>query len=60
MNDSPDNEAMLGRFRQWLEETRREADALPDDGGAFGGAGRRLGRWACCNWSRSSPPCGTR
>ena len=31
MNDSLDNEALLGRFRQWLEETRREADALPDD-----------------------------
>ena len=31
MNDSLDNEALLGRFRQWLEETRREADALPKD-----------------------------
>lgn len=31
MNDPLDNEALLGRFRQWLEETRREADALPDD-----------------------------
>ena len=31
MNDSLENEAMLGRFRQWLEETRREADSLPDD-----------------------------
>ena len=31
MNDLRDNEAMLGRFRQWLEETRREAEALPDN-----------------------------
>ena len=31
MNDWLDNEAMLDRFRQWLEETRREADALPDE-----------------------------
>jgi len=31
MNDSLDNEAMLGRFRQWIEEARREADSLPDD-----------------------------
>jgi len=31
MNDSLDNEAVLGRFRQWLEETRREADALPTE-----------------------------
>lgn len=36
MNDAPDNEALLGRFRQWLEETRDEANALPDvaDGSA--------------------------
>jgi molecular chaperone GrpE len=31
MNDSLDNEAMLGRFRQWIEEARREADSLPED-----------------------------
>jgi molecular chaperone GrpE len=31
MNDSLDNEAVLGRFRQWLEETRREAESLPGD-----------------------------
>ena len=31
MDDSRDHEAVLGRFRQWLEETRLEADALPED-----------------------------
>ncbi|MHB1034979.1 MAG: nucleotide exchange factor GrpE [Pirellulales bacterium] len=30
MNDSLDNEAVLGRFRQWLEETRREAGETPE------------------------------
>lgn len=33
MNDSLDDEALLGRFRQWLGEIRREADALPDEAG---------------------------
>ncbi len=60
MNDSLDNEALLGRFRQWLEETRREADALPDDAEVCGGAGRSAARRACCNWWRSSPRCATR
>jgi len=31
MTDSLDSEAMLDRFRQWLDEVRREADALPED-----------------------------
>jgi molecular chaperone GrpE len=31
MNDSFDNEAVLGRFRQWLEETRREAGAAQEE-----------------------------
>ena len=30
MNGWPDNETLLGQFRQWLQETRAEADALPD------------------------------
>ena len=32
MNDLPDSEDLIGRFKQWLEETRRDADALPEDG----------------------------
>lgn len=31
MNDLPDNEDLIGRFKQWLEETRRDVDALPED-----------------------------
>jgi molecular chaperone GrpE len=31
MNDWPDHETLLGRFRQWLEETRSEAGALPEE-----------------------------
>ena len=32
MNDLPDSEDLIGRFKQWLEETRRDVDALPEDG----------------------------
>ncbi len=42
MNDSLDNEALLGRFRQWLEETRREADALPEDAEVLAEQGEAL------------------
>ena len=35
MNDSPDHEALLSRFRQWLEETRREAEGLPEEADAL-------------------------
>ena len=31
MNDSPGNEMMVDRFRQWLEETREEAGSLPEE-----------------------------
>ena len=51
MNDSLDNEALLGRFRQWLEETRREADGAAGGCGGFGRARRRRGPSGCCNWS---------
>jgi molecular chaperone GrpE len=33
MNGSLDDEALLGRFRDWLEETRREAESLPEEVG---------------------------
>jgi molecular chaperone GrpE len=40
---APDDEALLGRFRQWLGEARAEADAAPPEAGGAGD--RDVGLW---------------
>jgi len=58
----PDDEALLGRFAEWLREARAESDGLAsgagdgDGNGNGNGRGRGRGRWQPVEFFADSLP----